>query len=546
MDYHNLNEDRIATKPFPLYQFRDNDVVIREIANNERVKLIILENSSDEWTLVKSPDKFLGWTKMETIIECTREPSLDMQEPVSKAEVDLDGDGLTEKIEVLPDHWCYGGKLYINEQYKSNIDGDYFLIVDLDRDDNYKEIFSCIDPTRESLLYKAGALFSYRNGAVKSMYFYPICTSNITGKGIVYHDKYLPIGKGMEKLILDQTSGILMSVEEEIWQIDLKTKAEENFDLFVDIDSDKKITEIQGGEPIHLVSCKYIYKSNKNYQDGNYYWYLVETEDGMQGWIEARLIKDKLENNWDDSSRNENEYVKNALIDLNGDGIDDEIHIDLVSEVLRYFDTELNDSVEYINETGEFTLRINDSYVNNNVNDNCDGFKIIDVLPYDDYKEIIVYSYGSCGDGDNTIYRYNGNEICEIGELWGDIEIRDGYIYNDDYQSIVYKYVINPKTGLLEEVKQDLYYMGIWALVMDELILYDNREMNKICAVLNKDQLVGIIGIEKDESVEEYDWHGWIGYPRKNYRFLVQTETGSLGWVKISELEKKDGLPPGW
>jgi hypothetical protein len=140
-NYTNLDVDKIVLKGFPLYQEKGSDVVFIQIVEGDRVKLIMRDNSPDQWVLVKSTDDFLGWSTMKTIMDSTRDTSLDMGDYVSEAEVDLDGDGVKESIKAVPQHWCWGCNYYVNEEYKVNSESEYFVVVDLDVRDNHKEIF---------------------------------------------------------------------------------------------------------------------------------------------------------------------------------------------------------------------------------------------------------------------------------------------------------------------------------------------------------------------------------------------------------------------
>jgi hypothetical protein len=279
------------------------------------------------------------------------------------------------------------------------------------------------------------------------------------------------------------------------------------------------------------------------------YWYLIKAPDGTAGWAEADAIIEKLEYEREDNSNDREGFVKSADLDLNNDGSSESIYLELDEYDFNYFDQEQGKEIHEIRQTGAYILHINDLKVEDHVNDNCYGFKILDIDPDDKYRDILVFSQGPCADSDYVIYRFDGNNIIRTGLLYDRFEIHNKYIQSrqrGDVGDTVYKYIIDPKTEMLSQVKQDLYYKGLHAMVGGEIKIYDDREMKQVNAVLDRDDIAEIVAVDRDESAEDYQLHGWEGESNteKNYWYLIRTQDDVHGWARISEIEGTIFLPP--
>ncbi|MBU1023916.1 hypothetical protein KKB99_06505 [bacterium] len=548
-DHTFYGNDRIALRNFTVYQFKNITTSIAEINPGDRIRLIISDNSMDQWTLVKSPLDYMGWVKKRTIDENTREPSLELGEYVSKAEVDLDGDGKPEKIEIIPKHWCWGNDLFINDKLMENTSSDRFCIVDLDKSDDFKELLVVFSPYFTFKRSDAGFVYTYFNKKVEPVLDKSIQITRIMGDGLVYCQKNLPVGSAIEKYILDNETRKLNLIEADTFYTNLEITVKDSFSLQTKMNTQQILCDVNPNDVITLVACT-IVESNEPVDSywSDYYWYQIKTPNGLTGWAEYRTFKDRLVLSSDLDEIERYDYFETASADLNNDGKIENVWIDIVKRPYRFQDYRDDSWIEGIEITGEYTLHINDFSVHANDDDNCVGFKIIDIDKTDNFKEIFVFSHGSCGDYWDKIYRFDGNKIIVIGELYDYFKVYDDYIYNvrigGDYFT-THKFVLNSETDSIDEIKQDFYFVGLNAQLFNgSLDLYDDKTAKVINAVVKAGEVVEIIAYDQDDSAEKFNWHGWDEYPLKNYWFLVKTQSNAIGWVRLSDMESILHDPP--
>ncbi|MCK4720610.1 hypothetical protein KAU08_08115, partial [bacterium] len=171
-----------------------------------------------------------------------------------------------------------------------------------------------------------------------------------------------------------------------------------------------------------------------------------------------------------------NELITQILdTDLNGDGIDELI------------------VMEYIDSEGHFTLKINDSSIDEWLEPYLSGFEIVDLDVDDGMIEILIHSPGPSDDPNCLIYAYDGENIIEVGHIWGIRKINsDGSIYIHVWRGFWFateKYVLIPETHQLEIIPQELYYVDVWftdqfetpgIVVMEPFPIYRNPDSEEI------------------------------------------------------------------
>ena len=74
--------------------------------------------------------------------------------------------------------------------------------------------------------------------------------------------------------------------------------------------------------------------------------------------------------------------------------------------------------------------------------------------------------------------------------------------------------------------------MGVKAKVKNSFIIYREQELNHKVAMLARDSEIEIILYDSSDN------------ENPNHLFLIKSQTGSVGWVKESEIyENLEGLP---
>jgi len=212
------------------------------------------------------------------------------------------------------------------------------------------------------------------------------------------------------------------------------------------------------------------------------------------------------------------QFLKEVEIDLNGDGEKDKISV---------FD---------ICESGEFTLKVNHHSKKGKLNDQIDGFTIIDLDKNDPQKEIALHTPGPSDDDEYLIFGFDGKSIQEIGRLsrWPTF-LGNGEVLVGDWMGFWEKkdmFVLDKKSKKLKLLPQEFYFVGQKAKVKVGFPIYEKRKESKIVANLQPSET--IIILLYDPSERDY-LSGW---------YLIKTSKGLLGWARLRAFsEKVEGLP---
>ena len=213
----------------------------------------------------------------------------------------------------------------------------------------------------------------------------------------------------------------------------------------------------------------------------------------------------------------EKDTSKNAEgIDLNGDGIKDEIN--------------------FSSDESEFVLEINDSKIEDFGAYLEGNYYIVDIDKEDDYKEILISDWGPSDDYVTFYYYYDGNEIVSMGitegmysDSWSNIVIKGngtigtstrGGILHTWFYKDYYKLDSNHK---LVHVPQDLYEMTWEVTVKKSIPLLESRDSDKVIAYLEVGEKATIL------SSDDVSW------------CFVKKEDGTKGWFEIEGYSKIKG-----
>jgi hypothetical protein len=155
-------------------------------------------------------------------------------------------------------------------------------------------------------------------------------------------------------------------------------------------------------------------------------------------------------------------------------------------------------------ETGEITIKLA-RFRNDKLKDSFD----------------ILYSPGVSDDPVFIISNKNGKTIGSVNCLEFYIT-NSGIIYTAGHTNNMFnkrqKFQLTPDT--LIEIKQPYYYVGLKSKTLSPLTLYANKTGNDIVAQLPKDYQIEILLCDE-------------GYNDSDMQFLVKTEFGLVGWLRL-------------
>jgi hypothetical protein len=200
-------------------------------------------------------------------------------------------------------------------------------------------------------------------------------------------------------------------------------------------------------------------------------------------------------------------------------------------------------------ESGQFTLRINDKSLNGQFVEGYDAFiEIIDMDRNDNLKEIAVKGMGSSDYMECFFYQFENGQIIPSGSLPGNFGIKTTgnnilieYIWMGFY-SIEFAHKFDSKNKTLSYIKEDIYDIDVPAEVTIPFNIlkyrYDNSAIVQTLKPKTKIKLVKVDITPKcsDEYIDykfddNCDW------------FLIKTDDGVQGWCRLKDFrDNVEGL----
>jgi len=221
------------------------------------------------------------------------------------------------------------------------------------------------------------------------------------------------------------------------------------------------------------------------------------------------------------------DMVDSAKADLNGDGKMEEIAI---SKHGLY---------------GGFILNVDKISIIGQLEDDIDGFVIVDIDTVDKYKEIAVHTPGPSGDDQYLIYNYDGKTVKEMGKLerWPKF-FGDGTVIVQDWMgfwSKKDKYVLNKERRALDLIPQELYNVGIEAEVIESFPLYKSRQDTTIVDILKPNSKVLVLLCDPSpehckEHLKEISDNFFCDW------YLIKSENEIVGWARMKSFSHKLAL----
>lgn len=194
-----------------------------------------------------------------------------------KVTIDLNNDGVADKVEVAQD------KIFINgKAFEAYFDGTFksFKIVDINTADDFKEIEITIDgPNLPDHLY-----YYYNKkkelNACGSIQLEP----KILGNGIAYGGSWAGYYAKTQKYVLQKTH-TLEAVVTDYDFVNQEYKVAKSFELLTQYDPNSKvIANVAAQSTITIIAT---YKGN---------WLMIKTSNGLLGWIKLETAQTSLLN----------------------------------------------------------------------------------------------------------------------------------------------------------------------------------------------------------------------------------------------------------
>jgi len=215
------------------------------------------------------------------------------EEPMTTANVDLNGDGVPDKISFTKREGPGEYTLFVNGRPKAgnfkNAYFDGFIVVDVKRTDPFKEVAMVSYGGGYDYEYQ---LYRYNGSIIQEMGGFNGIPS-FKGNGIVLVETWMGFWPKKDKYLLDSSSGRLNHVPQELYNVGIEATVKESFPIYKSRHESDVVANTLVNSKILIVACD----PSPKCADGGYFcdWYLVKTATGFEGWVRLKTLSDKLE-----------------------------------------------------------------------------------------------------------------------------------------------------------------------------------------------------------------------------------------------------------
>jgi hypothetical protein len=215
------------------------------------------------------------------------------QEVVRDAREDLNGDGVLDTVSIARNPGLGEFTLFVNEKptagrlTDSDVDG--FVIVDVNKSDPYREIAVMTygeSDDYEYQLYRFDGVVTTKIGG-----FFGV--PSFSGNGIVLVDEWMGFWALKEKYVLDNSSGKLRQVPQELYFVDVNATVRESFPVYKTRDGRSVVANTLPNSRILIIACD---PSPRCPESGDYFcdWYLIKTVTGLVGWVRLESLSERV------------------------------------------------------------------------------------------------------------------------------------------------------------------------------------------------------------------------------------------------------------
>lgn len=224
---------------------------------------------------------FLGGLAGVRLVGASETPK--RQDLLQQAEVDLNGDGKSERITFNIDPKA--GKFTItvagssqSGKFESANPPEGFAIVDIDKEDKYKEIF--VRCWGDNDIYE-NYIFAY-DGKTLNRIGQFTGEVEFPGDGIVRVKTWEGFWKIHNKYVLERPKHTLKKVPQEFYYVGVSATVKKTFPIYATRKDQTMVANVKPGSGVIILLCAPFQENPK--------WYLLKTDTGLIGWIKGKII----------------------------------------------------------------------------------------------------------------------------------------------------------------------------------------------------------------------------------------------------------------
>jgi hypothetical protein len=225
------------------------------------------------------------------------------------------------------------------------------------------------------------------------------------------------------------------------------------------------------------------------------------------------------------------DFVPKAKVDLDGDGVPEEIEfVALPTGVVA------------------FELRVGDVRLGQRFEEGPEGgprFAVVDLDAADKSKELLLFEAGPSDLRTHTLVRYEKKKLVVLGSFGGQLP-RDPELVGNTFVTFgswegfyerKHKLALDAK-GRLVEVVPELYAVDVTLKVKQSVAVHTTRAKKELLARPKIGSDVVVVAHDPSPTCKPGD----LGFEPCEW-FLVRTATGLLGWIELGDLAKLVELP---
>lgn len=230
---------------------------------------------------------FLGGLAGVSPVDATGTPS-SSDKLLQQAEVDLNGDGKSEKITFDLNPKTHK---FVITLAGSSQSGEYedppkgFAIVDIDQNDKYKEIVVMCPGSSDANVHY---IFAYDGNNLNKIGQFTRFVE-FPGHGMVRVEDHGGFWAVRDKYVLDKSNHTLKKVPQEFYYVGVPATVKKSFPLYATRDGKTVVANVRPGSQVLILLCA-PFQEEKGPE-----WYLLKSETGLIGWAKEKIFQEHLD-----------------------------------------------------------------------------------------------------------------------------------------------------------------------------------------------------------------------------------------------------------
>jgi len=231
---------------------------------------------------------FLGALAYVSTVGATEKQRLP-DKPLEQAEVDLNGDGKSEKITfaVKPKELKFVITVAGSSQTGEFEDGgdppEGFTIIDIDKNDQYKEIVVVCPAASDAHVHY---IFAYDGRSLKKIGRFTRFVE-FPGNGIVRVQEWAGFWVVHDKYVLDGPKHTLKKVPQEFYYVGVPATVKKTFPVYATRNDKTVVAYVRPKSSVIILLCAPFRERPE--------WYILKTETGLIGWVKEEIFQEHLD-----------------------------------------------------------------------------------------------------------------------------------------------------------------------------------------------------------------------------------------------------------